>query len=390
MATLASSNRVALRQAIESIFGTTPSTPTLKGVRMTGESLNFNIQNITSDELRADRQTTDLVQVSADASGDINFEMSYDAYDEFLSAVMASDWSTAISISATDISAANADSSFNSTVTDFTTENVNVGQWIKVSGFTETANNGYFRVTSVAANKLVVAGGTLADEAAGDTIAVAGSRVINGTTLKSFTIQKHFQDLDTPVFVNFTGMRIGSMSLNFQVGQILGGSFSLMGLSSSTDTSQIAGATTPDAPTNEVMNAVSGLVGIQIDDTASTAYFSNLTLDLNNNLRAQDAIGTLGHVGIALSRLELTGNVSIYFQDQTLYNKYLNGTSFSLSFRVQDNDGNAYIFTIPEVKFESGTVVAGGLDQDVMLETTWRSIMHPTLGYMMQIDKFAA
>jgi hypothetical protein len=110
-------------------------------LRFTGESLGYRISNTPSGEVRSDRQITDLIQTGADASGDINIEASYGAYDDLLESAMFSAWSTVVAVSATDISAANADNSYNATSTDFTAQNLSVGQWIKTGGFTTSANN---------------------------------------------------------------------------------------------------------------------------------------------------------------------------------------------------------------------------------------------------------
>lgn len=385
------SNRAAVRAVKETVFGQTPASPTLKPIRYTGESLNFNIENVTSAEIRSDRMIDSLIQTGADASGDVEFELSYESFDDYLESALASTYQTAVAIAAaTDISAANADNSYNSTTTNFTTENMTVGQWIKVEGFTEAANNGYVKLVSIAANKIVVAGATLADEASGDSINMDGTMLRNGTTLSSFTVQKHLQDLATPLFINYTGARVGALNLNFQANQILTGSISLMALAAATSTSQFGSATIDPATTTEAMNAVGNITSIWIDDAASSAYFSDMSLNLDNSLRPQDAIGTLGHVGVALGTLQLSGNINIYFEDSTMYDKYLNGTAFSIAMAVQDTAGNAYIITLPKVKFETGEVVSGGLDTDIMLNATWRAIKDATTSCMIQIDKIAA
>ena len=91
-----------------------------------------------------------------------------------------------------------------------------------------------------------------------------------------------------------------------------------------------------------------------------------------------------------MSRLEVTGDSELYFQSNTEYARYLNATAFSLSFRCEDGDGNAYIFTLPRCKYESGEVVAGGLDQDIFQRSTIRAIRDATTDCMVQIDKLDA
>lgn len=383
----ASTNRVALRQVIESVFGTTPTTPVFDPVRYTSESLNYNLSNIVSEEIRDDRQTTDLIQVQSDASGDINVELSYDAYNAFLEALMASTFSADLAISANDISAVASGSHLLGT-NRFT--NVQIGQWIKVDGFTTAANNGYHRVIDKASNSDIEVASTLADEASGDDITITGSMIRNGTTKKSFTLQKYLADATTPTWLNFNGALINSLSLNVQTGQIVTGVFNVMALGTSVATSAIAGQTVNQASANDVMNAVGNVVGITFDDVASTLFFQNLTAQITNNVRAQDAVGSLPHVGLVHGRFEVTGGLTLYFENPTMYQKYLAATAFSVSFRLQDADGNAYVITYPKVKFETAPLNAGGRDQDMLLNATYRAIYDPVTNCTMQIDKFAA
>jgi hypothetical protein len=386
--TLAASNRVGLRYIEEVTFGTTPSTPAFNELRYTGEGLNYNISNVTSDEIRADRMTSDLVQVSGDASGDINVELSYDAYDELLEGVMASTWSAQLAVSETDIDAATADDSFNTAGGDFVADGLIVGKWFKVDGFTDTSINGFYRAVTVTTGKVTVTPAVPATESAGNTITMVGAHIRNGTELKSYSVQKQLQDITPNSYFLFNGIRIGQLQLSFETGSILTGIFSMMGLGATVNTTGESGQTEVAAPTEDVMNAVSNLLQIEFDGAVSTAYFNTLGLNINNNLRPQDAIGSLPHVGIALSRLEITGDAELYFQDNAEYTKYLNATAFSMSFRVEDSAGKAYVFTLPRVKYETGEVVAGGLDQDVFQTSTIRAIRDPLTDSMIQIDKF--
>lgn len=61
-------------------------------LRFTGESLGQNSDTTESQEIRSDRQVADVVRNSIEASGDINFELSYEALDPFLEAVLGGTW----------------------------------------------------------------------------------------------------------------------------------------------------------------------------------------------------------------------------------------------------------------------------------------------------------
>src|SRR5688572_11869411 len=93
----ATSNRTAIRFVKETVFGTTPATPALKNLRYTGENLVFNQRSVSSEEIRADRMTADLVRVGAEVSGDLNIEMSYASFDELIEAALASTFSAPVS-----------------------------------------------------------------------------------------------------------------------------------------------------------------------------------------------------------------------------------------------------------------------------------------------------
>lgn len=388
--TLASSNRAALRYIAEVTFGETPVTPAFNELRYNGESINYNINNVVSDEIRSDRMTTDLIQVQADASGDVNFELSSAAFDDFIEACLAGTWGATIAVAEVDISATTGTNIFNTVAGDFVADGVVVGQWLEVRGYVNPLINGYYKVATVTSSDITTSNPIAATEAAGPSVTMGGSVLRNGVVERSFSIQKVLEDLTPDEFILFRGMRVGQMQLSFETASILTGVFSFMGLSSKADTTGEASQTLVPAPTNDVMNATGNVLEIWIDDTVTTAFFNTLSLSINNNLRPQDAIGSLPHVGIALARLEVTADAELYFQDDTEYQKYLAATAFNLSFRVEDNAGNAYIVTLPKCKYETGEVVAGGLDQDVFQSSTIRALRDPVTDAMVQIDRFVA
>lgn len=310
---MSSANMVALRYVAEVTMGTTPGTPALQPVRFLNESLNFNIENTASNEIRSDRAESDLVQVAASSAGDIGFELTYGTFDDWLQAAFCA------------------------------------SSWTAVSGNI--------------------------------------NRITNGTTLKSYTIQKHFTDLTTPEYHNFTGCVINTMQLNWEVGKIVEGSFGLSGWDVSTSTSQIAGATTPAANSNTPMNAVSNFQQFKVDGSTFTGNVSSLQLSVNNNIRPIRALGYMSARDMVLGNFEVTGNMNIYFKDGALYTKFKNGTTFAVSFVMADAQGNQYLFEIPRAKFETGQVVAGGKNTDVMFNTTFRALYQSTAGYVIRLTR---
>lgn len=307
--TAASANLAALRYVAETTLGTTPSNPSLTPIRYTGESLNFNITNTTSNEIRSDRSQSDLIQTGAEVSGDINYEFSFDSYDTLIQAALA-------------------------------------GTWAGVGS-------------------------------------PAAARVLkNGTTRRSFTIQKHLTDIGQ--FFNYTGCVINTMSLQMRVGEIITGTFGVLGTSATRDAAQISGASVGSTTTTSPLNAVVDVGSIQIDSVPYTGCVSELSLSINNNLRPVDCIGTLGHTDLLYGTTEITGSMNIYFNEGSLYDKFLNATDFSIYLPIANNS-DTFEILIPRAKFETGEVVAGGQNSEVMFNATWRALYDSVQGAMIRL-----
>lgn len=391
---LASSNRAQVRFIPEATFGVTPTTGNCINLRATGESLAYEIQTTTSQEIRADRQITDVVQTGASTSGGVNFELSYKEYDPFIEAVLQGTWKhygtegLGVAASVTlDSTAGTLTWSVAPTGTSALSE-LEVGQWFKLIAPGDPANNAFLKLASRTSTSITVTTGTPIPGTGSRAVAatqIKSSRVKNGTVQRSFSIEKEFADVSQ--FFLYKGMTASKMSLQFQSGSILGGSFDFMGtVSVRADATQLPG-TPVTSQTFDVMNAVSGVGSIyEAGVPLAGTFIKSLNLDVDNALRGQDAIGTMGFVGIASGTVSVGGAVEMYLADGTMYDKLVNNTSSSLSWFVRDGNGNGYVYTAEKVKFSGGGVTAGGLNQDVMLSMNWQGLMDST-GKTISIDR---
>lgn len=78
----------------EVTFGTTPTTPAMKFLRFSGGFPTLEKNTFASEEIRSDGQVADLRHGSRRVSGDLNFELSYGAYDDWLQAALGGTWAT--------------------------------------------------------------------------------------------------------------------------------------------------------------------------------------------------------------------------------------------------------------------------------------------------------
>lgn len=90
----AQGSRHSLAYVSEVTFGTTPGTPAMLAFRNTGTTLAVRKDNFVSAEIRNDRQVVDLRHGVRRAEGDINFELGYGSFDDFLEAALFGTWAT--------------------------------------------------------------------------------------------------------------------------------------------------------------------------------------------------------------------------------------------------------------------------------------------------------
>lgn len=413
MPTLASSSRAQLAYIREATLGTTPNAEAPLAVppriahklRMTGESLQLALTTTSSNEIRDDRMTPDTVLTGSAVSGGFNFEFSYQEYDPFLASALQSNWSVLGTDGVATVTANLSGNDLEATAgTPFSA--VAVGQWVRVTDTAVAGNSGVYRVSAVTggdtltlvrynpATRKLDGTFTFTSETATAGVKVSGSRIKNGTLLSSFTIEKRFSDIAQ--MIRYAGMSPSKLSLNLASSAIVTGSFDFMGTSSAISATTGLPATGTDSMSYPVMNAVTGVGSLQEAgvDLSNSTFVKSMTLQLDNNLRGQEAIGVLGYAGIGAGTLKITGQVDAYFANGDLYTKFLNSEATSLSLVLIDSTtgstANGYAITLPKVKFTSGQIQAGGLNQDVMVQMGYEAIFDPATASMILMDRFGA
>lgn len=132
-----------------------------------------------------------------------------------------------------------------------------------------------------------------------------------GTTDYQFSIEKEFEDISK--FIGFKGMRVGQMSLSLAYGAIATGTFTFAGNGSTTPTvSDVGlGSTTP-ATSTPILNGSSDVSSVKINGVTTDICISSLTLDVNNNLRPINCIGSVAPTNQAKGSASVTGSVEVY------------------------------------------------------------------------------
>jgi len=221
---------------------------------------------------------------------------------------------------------------------------------------------------------------------------------------QSFLLEKRQSDLSTELFTYFSKCYLNTFSLSAQSAALLTGSIDFMGASSKMRESSFAGASTVTdltagstaayvaADAFNGFNAVSHVKevivnGVNLNGTTNTQYIQGFDFSITNNLRGVKAIGHLGNIDTLAGQLGITGNMNVFFANKTLYDLFTAQTEFPLSFRVENENGDGYIFSFPRVTISNDSMSAGGADADLVENMTWTAMFSTALKTSMQIDR---
>ena len=264
---------------------------------------------------------------------------------------------------------------------DWTDYGLVAGEWVKMSGWTggALANNGWARIGAVTSATVltfdVVPTGFITDAGSGMTVTLwLGDYLRDGATTRSYSVEREFPDLDTPLYEYSRGHRVNA-SLSMSSRSVVTGEFTFFGEEADAFvTSRPSGATTVAAGDADVMDASNNVMqffenGAALPDDNEVLSFS---LNIDNQLRRKQAVTTRGAVGIQPGRALITAEVETYFGSATTANKVRNNTASQFMVRFQDDLGTrGFLFDLPRTKY------TGGGDPNVSGPDTDRTVSLP-------------
>lgn len=368
-------NAVTIRYSRESAWGETVSNPASTQLRVLSESFTHAKETIVSNEIDSGRQRTALLEVADSAGGGFGFELSYGTYEGFLEDALRGTIASATIATASTTFAA-------STITAPTGTNYvasfSVGQWVKIKTTDEIA-----KISALTSTLITVVGTTLTASTHAS-VAITGRTLTNGITKVSYFIETDFGNINAVKYQ--TGMRCNTANLTVAAQQIVTGTFEFVGKQGFTASTTVASAVVTSANTNTPLTAAANVQKILHDNATLNSSINSFTMDINNNMSPRPTVGSKFSSEPVDGGLDVTGNINLFFDRIDFYNALINHTSFSLDYMLRDDNGNAIIFSYPEIKATTGDPIAGGKDEDVFLSLDYQAIKDPTLGYTVRID----
>jgi hypothetical protein len=387
---MSDTNRVGLRYVKEVVAGTTPTNPTLAALPFTGSSdLGFTPETTTSNIIRSDRQVSDLVLVNASVGGGFDTELiAGNALDSLLDGVMFSPLTLGGQTASVKVNSGSV------TFTDVAggttlagtgiTSGVTVGKVVKVENANETVIAPVTVVTG--STSITISASTVSSGAVSGTTVTQLPSISNGEVQSSYTLERTYRTGEVGAFREYLrGMVPGTFSMSASASSIVEASFGFTGQTQKFQA--LISATRPDSPAFSVYNAASNVATIAIGgEPMGDNFVMEASIEIENNLRERNALGTLGAISIGAGEFSVTGSLNTYFNNSTLIQKVIDNSETSLTLAFSSGD-ESIMFFLPRVKFSEGTPDVSGKNEDVMASISFQAILDPTTGYTMAIAK---
>lgn len=261
-----------LAYILESPYGTTPSNPVFKIVRLTGGGPTLAKDVFESEEIRADRMKAAVRHGIKKISGDFGIELSYTSFDDFLEALLGGTWD--------------------------------------------------------------------------DDVLKAG------ITRRSFTFENYFADQDSGdnPYHRYTGCEITKLSLTIPANGMVKGSFGIIGQDVSVNAAIVSGATYGDAETTQPFDSYTGTIS---GDGSGVATEVQMTIE--NAMELRPIIGDNKTLEPSQQTMKITGTVTVWFANATMYSKFIDETPSALDITLVDLDGNSLQIQLPALKYTGGS-----------------------------------
>ena len=213
-------------------------------------------------------------------------------------------------------------------------------------------------------------------------------RLKAGVTRRSFTVERFFGDIlsaDKP-YHRFTGVEFNTLSLAINANAMITGTFGVLGQNMTTATAIIAGATYATPTTTSPLDSFTGTLN---EAGTPIAVITEIQLNLENGLEARFVVGSKASIRPSIGRSNCSGQITAYFENSLLLDKFINETESSIVFELPDGAGNKYVVTLPRIKYNGGQPDVDG-EGPITLSMPFQALLDATTQTNIQIERVPA
>lgn len=303
-----------------------------------------------------------------------------------------------------------ANGNITSTVLDFTTLGLTVGQAIWVGGdaalnqFSNAENTGFARVTAIAANLLTLDKKSQAFVTEANTtqeVDIYFGRFVRNVSVdhsdyleRSFHFEGAYQDLGEPTGDEYEyakGNYCNTVGFELPLTDKAVATFAFVGTDTEPPTTtRETGADAPVVPVQTgAFNTSSDIARLRItevDESGLTTDFKSLTFNINNNVSPEKVLGQLGAKYLNTGNFEIDIEAQLLFTNADVVDAIRANTTVTMDFAIRNDDG-AFLVDIPSMTLGGGDREFP-VNESILLNTTAQAFGDTTLGTSIGVSLF--
>lgn len=204
-----------------------------------------------------------------------------------------------------------------------------------------------------------------------------------GSTRRSFAILKHNEDIGR--WLIYRGCEMGTVAIDCPLQGKIGITFSVIGKREEVY-SYDSGSESLADPTDTVM--MTTFEGDLLEGGTGLNHATALNINLDNGMEAIYRLFSRDPYDVKLGRINLSGSLSAYIEDDRLKAKYLGETKTPLVVTLTDGD-NSYQISMTQAKLTTATEEGSG-DDPIIQNYDFRAFNDPTLDTEITITRVPA
>ncbi|MCE7028476.1 phage tail tube protein [Jiella avicenniae] len=355
--------QIEVAYAPQTTIGTKPDAGTSKGFRANTGGLNLTKSPIESGENRRDGMTTRGRHGTRSVTGSYTGDISVGTFDDLVEAVFWGAFDTPLALTGLSLTADSSAKTITRASGSWITDGVRVGDVVRFTGFTTTANNSRnFRVVGLTATVITVAEAPTTVASAESSISMARSKkVIQGTTRRAFCIEEREIDIDGSEV--FDWCRASSMAVNLQPNGMGTLQFNFVGRNMEVlEDAESPYFTSPVYTTTQGLTAVEAKIVLGATEVVD---LTSLTLNFDRRAAGQPVVGSDLTPDVFDNTAQMTGSITGLRQDFTRTQAFLNETDLSLHLLFAENEAEPadfVSFVVPYLTLSSSSKSELGQD----------------------------
>ncbi len=355
-----SGNDISVHLSPQTLKGEIDATPAFDKFRRTEGKASKTVAYTNSNEVKSNRQARQQLQESTTNAAELSFELN-ESTAKYLDGMLHGD---------------PVDNGIVSQVTVETTatgiidsgnglDNVVAGDWVKITGFADPLNDGFYKIDKVNApsdfDTLPVPASV---EAAGASVTVETKKTASGSAPTYYTVQNRTLDKSAAGDISYDTFFDGVINTGaIEIGEIgiVTGNFAL-NIESLLDGSDIvAGQTDNAADISEVATSTNNVTTIYVDGVDSQCGVKSMGLEFNNNYQGDRSAACQGE-RYAYGDVDATGAVvtrAVISNTFDWRSRYRNSTRFALAVLIEFTGGNWMVIEIMQAVVTEHTMPDG-------------------------------